>query len=393
MAIWLVNGLRGLFSVLGCVMLATLLYTISTDGLPFRRDLLTPYVHSFISSLCISQFCMMRENSMKDEENCVEIGLGVWHDFDFRHSITLWAFVYLSTFLTFCIREGLHILGLSYGRLYLELIKKHLQKLEKRVATTKVEATMERANLGTAEWMAATLVDFYINAVALAISCILINLLFLSGLVSCKESNWVSAILWTILLVCLAELIYDNLLLQMEYQVNNAHMDVETLFDTADSLHMLFDFSSAMFLLPSLLKLAGYFLIILFQCYMVDDPLSVSFIAALLHVPTLFCNFPRCHQNLYKMPFIMSCCGIKASKNGTIQKRTFSPIVTARISFSLLGLLMLGTLIYTLLTDGSPFRKELLTPWMTATLIDFYINVVALSVCPSVLHLHSLIAT
>lgn len=51
-----------------------------------------------------------------------------------------------------------------------------------------------------------------------------------------------------------------------------------------------------------------------------------------------------------------------SSRNGTVQKRTFSPIVTARISFSLLGLLMLGTLIYTLLTDGSPFRKELLTP-------------------------------
>ncbi|RVW37418.1 hypothetical protein CK203_081629 [Vitis vinifera] len=33
MAIWLVNGLRGLFSVLGCLMLATLLYSISTDGL------------------------------------------------------------------------------------------------------------------------------------------------------------------------------------------------------------------------------------------------------------------------------------------------------------------------------------------------------------------------
>ena len=37
-------------------------------------------------------------------------------------------------------------------------------------------------------------------------------------------------------------LIYVSLLLQMEYQVKNAHMDVETLFDNADSLHMLFDF-------------------------------------------------------------------------------------------------------------------------------------------------------
>ncbi|KAK9220000.1 hypothetical protein WN943_008647 [Citrus x changshan-huyou] len=57
-----------------------------------------------------------------------------------------------------------------------------------------------------------------------------------------------------------------------------------------------------------------------------------------------------------------------------------SSVVIARIVFSVLGFLMLGTLIYTLLTDGSPFRKELLTPWMIATLIDFYINVAALSV-------------
>ncbi|KAI5589485.1 hypothetical protein BDE02_05G166300 [Populus trichocarpa] len=57
-----------------------------------------------------------------------------------------------------------------------------------------------------------------------------------------------------------------------------------------------------------------------------------------------------------------------------------SAVMSARIAFSVLGFLMLGTLIYTLLTDGSPFRKELLTPWVVATLIDFYINVVALSV-------------
>jgi hypothetical protein len=39
-----------------------------------------------------------------------------------------------------------------------------------------------------------------------------------------------------------------------------------------------------------------------------------------------------------------------------------SAVMSARIAFSVLGFLMLGTLIYTLLTDGSPFRKELLTP-------------------------------
>ncbi|CAM8883098.1 unnamed protein product [Rhodiola kirilowii] len=61
-------------------------------------------------------------------------------------------------------------------------------------------------------------------------------------------------------------------------------------------------------------------------------------------------------------------------------KATCCSVSVARIIFSALGCLMLGTLIYTILTDGSPFRKELLTPWMTATLIDFYTNVIAISV-------------
>jgi len=30
---------------------------------------------------------------------------------------------------------------------------------------------------------------------------------------------------------------------------------------------------------------------------------------------------------------------------------------------------------YTCATDGGPFRRELLTPWMVATLVDFYANV------------------
>uniref|UniRef100_A0A2P2JQV3 Uncharacterized protein LOC105138517 isoform X2 n=1 Tax=Rhizophora mucronata TaxID=61149 RepID=A0A2P2JQV3_RHIMU len=69
------------------------------------------------------------------------------------------------------------------------------------------------------------------------------------------------------------------------------------------------------------------------------------------------------------------------AKYGLEQKQKTSAVVTARIIFIVLGCLMLGTLIFTLLTDGSPFRIELLTPWMVATLVDFYINVVALLVC------------
>uniref|UniRef100_A0A7N0SYK9 Uncharacterized protein n=1 Tax=Kalanchoe fedtschenkoi TaxID=63787 RepID=A0A7N0SYK9_KALFE len=62
------------------------------------------------------------------------------------------------------------------------------------------------------------------------------------------------------------------------------------------------------------------------------------------------------------------------------RKATCFSVSVARIIFCILGCLMLGTLAYTILTDGSPFRKELLTPWLTATLVDFYTNVIAISV-------------
>ncbi|KAF6171009.1 hypothetical protein GIB67_028570 [Kingdonia uniflora] len=52
---------------------------------------------------------------------------------------------------------------------------------------------------------------------------------------------------------------------------------------------------------------------------------------------------------------------------------------TLRSLFSVLGCLMLATLIYTLFIDGSPFRKELLYQWMVTTLIDFYITVVPIA--------------
>ncbi|CAL9773030.1 unnamed protein product [Musa acuminata subsp. burmannicoides] len=62
------------------------------------------------------------------------------------------------------------------------------------------------------------------------------------------------------------------------------------------------------------------------------------------------------------------CKGMAASAN----------MVAYKVVFFALGCFMLATLIYTTVTDGSPFRIELLTPWMVATLIDFYVNVVAI---------------
>lgn len=57
-----------------------------------------------------------------------------------------------------------------------------------------------------------------------------------------------------------------------------------------------------------------------------------------------------------------------------------SAVVVGRVVFGLLGFLTFGTVLWTTVTDGSPFRKELLTPWMVATLIDFYVNVAAIAV-------------
>lgn len=62
------------------------------------------------------------------------------------------------------------------------------------------------------------------------------------------------------------------------------------------------------------------------------------------------------------------------------RKRRFHAVLAARILFSALGCLMLVILVYTLLTYGSPFKREILTPWLAATLVDFYINVVAIAV-------------
>ncbi|KAJ0025727.1 hypothetical protein Pint_07855 [Pistacia integerrima] len=192
----LASVLKTLFFMLCCLMIVTLGYTISTDGLPFRKDLLTP-------------------------------------------------------------------------------------------------------------WMAATLVDFYINVVPLA------------AWVSYKESNWISAIIWIILLVCLGSI------------------------------------TTCAYIFIQFLKLSP------------QESLQDAMYHVLLRNP---------------IKYVQISSEIYLSNNSMEHKRKNSPVVAARILFGVLGLLMLGTLVYTILTDGSPFRKELLTPWMSATLIDFYINVVALSI-------------
>ncbi|XP_026446876.1 uncharacterized protein LOC113347439 isoform X2 [Papaver somniferum] len=180
-----VNVLRSLFCVLGCLMTATLIYTIVTDGLPFRKELLIP-------------------------------------------------------------------------------------------------------------WMTTTLIDFYIIVVAIA------------AWIAYKESNLISAVVWIILLVCLGSI------------------------------------TTCAYVVVQLFKLSS--------------------------------------QEVSQDPMYYVLVRYNSNRDDIERKRKFSSVVAARIAFTALGCLMLGALIYTLLTDGSPFRTELLIPWTKALLVDFYIHIVAMSV-------------
>jgi hypothetical protein len=50
----------------------------------------------------------------------------------------------------------------------------------------------------------------------------------------------------------------------------------------------------------------------------------------------------------------------------------------ARAVFVALTVMMAIIIIVTCVTAGTPFNPALLTPWMKATLVDFYFNVIVL---------------
>lgn len=127
-------------------------------------------------------------------------------------------------------------------------------------------------------WMAATLIDFYINVVALALW------------VAHKESNWISSILWIILLIGLGSI------------------------------------TSCAYIVVQFSKLSSQ-----------ESSQNPMYYVLLKHP----------NKN-----------GGEAAPKG----KQHSFVVTLRILFTVLGSLMLGTLVYTLITDGSPFQMELLTP-------------------------------
>ncbi|XP_051123939.1 uncharacterized protein LOC127246542 [Andrographis paniculata] len=55
-------------------------------------------------------------------------------------------------------------------------------------------------------------------------------------------------------------------------------------------------------------------------------------------------------------------------------------VVSARVLFGALGCFMLGTLIYAVVTDGSPFSREVFTPWVSVVFLDAHLLLIGLSI-------------
>ncbi|XP_009782949.1 uncharacterized protein [Nicotiana sylvestris] len=140
--------------------------------------------------------------------------------------------------------------------------------------------------------MSATLIDFYINIFAIG------------SWVAYKESNWITSLLWAVLLFCLGSITTCGYIVLQFLNLS-----------TQESI---------------------------------QDPIY----------------------------FVL----LRRQKKTETEQRRKCSLLTARILYLVLGCLMLGTLIYTIVTDGSPFRRDVFTPWLSATLVDFYVNIVALSV-------------
>ncbi|KAK9074033.1 hypothetical protein SSX86_006628 [Deinandra increscens subsp. villosa] len=70
---------------------------------------------------------------------------------------------------------------------------------------------------------------------------------------------------------------------------------------------------------------------------------------------------------------------VKHHKEDVTRQGRGASVVTARVTFSVVGCLMLGTFVYLLIVDGSPFHAKVFTPCMIGTLTDFYANIAVLS--------------
>ncbi|XP_051133068.1 uncharacterized protein LOC127252793 isoform X2 [Andrographis paniculata] len=67
-------------------------------------------------------------------------------------------------------------------------------------------------------------------------------------------------------------------------------------------------------------------------------------------------------------------------KRGERQSNSVLSVVGARVLFGTLACFMLATWIYTLVVDGFPFRTDVFTPWVSATVLNIHFISIAISV-------------
>ncbi|XP_050886706.1 uncharacterized protein LOC127091989 isoform X1 [Lathyrus oleraceus] len=187
------NGLKTLFTVLGALMLALLLYTLITDGFPFRKELLTPWmaatlVDFYINVAILSAWVVYKEANWVSSIIWIILLISLG-------SIATSAYIVVQ-FLKLSSQESS-----QDPMTYVLLRHPHKSGIEPKTKCSVVAilrilfSVLGVVMLGTLlqnvyRWMQATLVDFYINVVALAVW------------VAYKESNWIYAVLWVILLIC-----------------------------------------------------------------------------------------------------------------------------------------------------------------------------------------------
>ncbi|CAL1373218.1 unnamed protein product [Linum trigynum] len=62
-------------------------------------------------------------------------------------------------------------------------------------------------------------------------------------------------------------------------------------------------------------------------------------------------------------------------------KRCGLVVAATRIAYPILGCLLIATIVYAAMTDGSPLRKQIYQAlWLKTTMVDIYVNIVALLV-------------
>ncbi|KAF7812717.1 uncharacterized protein G2W53_033693 [Senna tora] len=153
-----VATLRILFSVLGVFMLLTLVYTLITDGSPFRMDLLTPCIQHHEPSQALEK----QLPEPKDKFVC----LYIMNDFNSSlHHLTLVPIGLMSEL------NGTEVVGLLWLFIANSIPSRQARTCHDLVSVIYLSSTSHELQ-NVCRWLTATLVDFYINVVALAVGVV-----------------------------------------------------------------------------------------------------------------------------------------------------------------------------------------------------------------------------